>query len=356
MRNEQAEIRRDEETAVSPVIATILMVAITVVLAGVLYVWANNLAAEGTDTSLYSLNSFTAQDAVADTTAATDDILLRLQMTGKDKFSWTFISIRLSVGDSVYTCGVGTSDDCSIDQQAGDVSTVWEPAEFILLKENGVDICGASTCPLRISVNHYGLAVAGTPSVLIMGADVPEEGTGGGSPESCSDVFAYITTQSDVSRYSQCTDLDGIYLHQTSGVTDVTLPYLEAVYGYVYFHQNEDLETVSFPNLEEVGEYVYFHQNVALETVSFPNLEEVDRYVYFHDNDNLQSIEMQSLQHVTGYLYINGNDGATELDLTISLTAVDDYVYIYNNPSLCVPNLDWDSISDSVTMSGNGDC
>ena len=43
-----AGIRRDEEeTAVSPVIATILMVAITVVLAGVLYVWANNLASEG---------------------------------------------------------------------------------------------------------------------------------------------------------------------------------------------------------------------------------------------------------------------------------------------------------------------
>ena len=34
------------EQAVSPVIATILMLAITVVLAGVLYVWANSLAAD----------------------------------------------------------------------------------------------------------------------------------------------------------------------------------------------------------------------------------------------------------------------------------------------------------------------
>ena len=32
----------DREDAVSPVIATILMVAITVVLAGTLYVWATN--------------------------------------------------------------------------------------------------------------------------------------------------------------------------------------------------------------------------------------------------------------------------------------------------------------------------
>ena len=33
----------EDEIAVSPVIATILMVAITVVLAGVLYVWASSL-------------------------------------------------------------------------------------------------------------------------------------------------------------------------------------------------------------------------------------------------------------------------------------------------------------------------
>ncbi|MEE3082845.1 MAG: archaellin/type IV pilin N-terminal domain-containing protein, partial [Candidatus Thermoplasmatota archaeon] len=38
------EMKNDE--AVSPVIATILMVAITVVLAGVLYVWANSLASD----------------------------------------------------------------------------------------------------------------------------------------------------------------------------------------------------------------------------------------------------------------------------------------------------------------------
>ncbi len=37
------------EEAVSPVIATILMVAITVVLAGVLYVWASQLAEGNTD-------------------------------------------------------------------------------------------------------------------------------------------------------------------------------------------------------------------------------------------------------------------------------------------------------------------
>ena len=54
------ETRNDE--AVSPVIATILMVAITVVLAGVLYVWAANLAESNTDGSL-ELYTFSGADA-----------------------------------------------------------------------------------------------------------------------------------------------------------------------------------------------------------------------------------------------------------------------------------------------------
>ena len=45
------------EQAVSPVIATILMVAITVVLAGVLYVWANSLAADQPESG--TRNSYT---------------------------------------------------------------------------------------------------------------------------------------------------------------------------------------------------------------------------------------------------------------------------------------------------------
>ena len=48
MRTTTKNMKNDDE-AVSPVIATILMVAITVVLAGVLFVWANSLA-EGNQT------------------------------------------------------------------------------------------------------------------------------------------------------------------------------------------------------------------------------------------------------------------------------------------------------------------
>ena len=58
---------RNEE-AVSPVIATILMVAITVVLAGVLYVWASSLADDSTGGGLdkYQFSHRDAADTMSD--------------------------------------------------------------------------------------------------------------------------------------------------------------------------------------------------------------------------------------------------------------------------------------------------
>ena len=158
------------EQAVSPVIATILMVAITVVLAGVLYVWANNLAAEGTDTQTQTLNTYDADDANADASSGTTDILIRLQMTGKDTLSWTFVSIQLSVGDIVTSCGVVSGvdgDGCYIDQQGGSLGTAWEPGEFVFLHENGVDIVTGQGTTVGISVTYNGNTVAGSGSQLV---------------------------------------------------------------------------------------------------------------------------------------------------------------------------------------------
>ena len=56
----EAQVLSDDETAVSPVIATILMVAITVVLSGVVYVWAAQLA--DTDTKGVPIVTFTAEN------------------------------------------------------------------------------------------------------------------------------------------------------------------------------------------------------------------------------------------------------------------------------------------------------
>ena len=82
MKNEN----RNEE-AVSPVIATILMVAITVVLAGVLFVWASSLAEGNTDGNL-ALYAFSGKDAQG--TPGTDgtDNLIMLTMDQGGDINW----------------------------------------------------------------------------------------------------------------------------------------------------------------------------------------------------------------------------------------------------------------------------
>ena len=157
------------EQAVSPVIATILMVAITVVLAGVLYVWANSLASEGTDTTASTLNTYTstdADDAANDATGA-DDTLIRMQMTGKDDLAWSFVKVTLSVGDNIYTCSVTGTDHCDITQSAGSNDNAWEPGEYIFLSEDGEEICSAQGCEVGISVTNGGHTVAGSTSQTV---------------------------------------------------------------------------------------------------------------------------------------------------------------------------------------------
>lgn len=155
------------EQAVSPVIATILMVAITVVLAGVLYVWANNLASEGTDTSASTLNTYTAEDADDAASVGNNDTLILLKMTGKDELAWSFVSITLMVGDNVYTCSVTAGDECDIVQSSGSSASAWEAGEFIFLAEGTADICSAQGCPVDIAVLHAGNTVAGDGAAIV---------------------------------------------------------------------------------------------------------------------------------------------------------------------------------------------
>ena len=145
----------------------VVLVAVTVVLAGVLYVWANNLAAEGTVTTASTLNTYDADDALDNASSGTSDILIRLQMTGADTLSWTFTQIQLSVGGNGYTCSVGGEDACTISQPGGDNPNAWEPGEFIFLSENGVDSCTDVACNVGISVTYNGNTVAGDGAAVV---------------------------------------------------------------------------------------------------------------------------------------------------------------------------------------------
>ena len=154
------------EQAVSPVIATILMVAITVVLAGVLYVWANSLAADQPESG--TRNSYTADDAAASTSANTDDVLMSVRWQhAEDDLNWAFVVMKLSVGDNTYDCAPDASQECTIGQD-GDDDSVWETGEFLILSESGTDIAGGDgATTIDVYVTYRGTAVAGDDSVTV---------------------------------------------------------------------------------------------------------------------------------------------------------------------------------------------
>ena len=163
---EDIEMKNDmkNEQAVSPVIATILMVAITVVLAGVLYVWANSLAADQPESG--TRNSYTADDASAQTTSDTDDALISVRWEyAEDDLNWAFVVIRLSVGDNTYDCSTDGSEECVIGQDGSDDS-VWETGEFLMLSESGSDIANGATT-IDMYVTYRGTAVAGSDDVSV---------------------------------------------------------------------------------------------------------------------------------------------------------------------------------------------
>ena len=152
------------EQAVSPVIATILMVAITVVLAGVLYVWANSLAADQPESG--TRNSYTASDANGDATGGTADDLIRVTWQhAEDDLNWAFIVMKLSVGDNTFDCSTDGSEECVIGQDGSDDS-VWETGEFLMLSESGSDIANGATT-IDMYVTYRGTAVAGSDDVSV---------------------------------------------------------------------------------------------------------------------------------------------------------------------------------------------
>jgi hypothetical protein len=142
------------------------MVAITVVLAGVLYVWANSLAADQPESG--TRNSYTADDADADTSDLDNDALISMRWQhAEDNLNWAFVVMKLSVGDNTYDCAPDASQECTIGQD-GDDDSVWETGEFLILSESGTDIAGDSgATTIDVYVTYRGTAVAGDDSVTV---------------------------------------------------------------------------------------------------------------------------------------------------------------------------------------------
>jgi len=149
----QNENRNDE--AVSPVIATILMVAITVVLAGVLYVWAASLADVDGELNLYSFGA--EDDTSVSVTDGTDDLLVRLTMNqGDAPLNWANVKVIMSVkGTAPVTCdnpGL-TGGACSLVEFGTTGDNFWSPGDGVSIWESGQDLCGlGEICSIEITV------------------------------------------------------------------------------------------------------------------------------------------------------------------------------------------------------------
>ena len=154
MKNEN----RNEE-AVSPVIATILMVAITVVLAGVLYVWASSLAEGNTDGNL-DLYVMDAEDAAGSPTDANNDTLVRVTMTQGSDINWAAISVKISVNNGApITCNNPGSEGATLGcdlVEFGDTSDqFWSVTDGVTISESGQNLCDNSTpCSIKVTVGN----------------------------------------------------------------------------------------------------------------------------------------------------------------------------------------------------------
>ena len=143
---------RNEE-AVSPVIATILMVAITVVLAGVLYVWASSLAEGNTDGNL-ALYAFSGEDAQGAPSDGTEDNLIMLTMTQGSDINWATISVKLQIdGAAPVTCDNpgGSGGVCVLEEFGTTTDQEWSVGDGVTIKESGTDLC-SSTCSIDVTI------------------------------------------------------------------------------------------------------------------------------------------------------------------------------------------------------------
>ena len=149
---------RNEEEAVSPVIATILMVAITVVLAGVLYVWASSLAGDSTGGGLDKFQ-FSDRDAAGDLTATGGDDLVHVKMMQGASLSWALLEVSIVVdGGTMNNCvEAADADDDGLKCTYTYVDDKnWDVSEEITISEGAnADLCdgAAGFCEVAVTLS-----------------------------------------------------------------------------------------------------------------------------------------------------------------------------------------------------------
>ena len=140
------------EEAVSPVIATILMVAITVVLAGVLYVWASQLAEGNTDGD-FSMYDFEVDSAGTTFSTATGEAVVYVSLDAGDDLSWSTVIVQMKAEGGVYVECTNpdktASTGCAVDDND---DGKWAFGEEVTVSEGSDDVCSGGTCEVQIKI------------------------------------------------------------------------------------------------------------------------------------------------------------------------------------------------------------
>jgi flagellin-like protein len=151
----RVRIRKDEK-AVSPVIAVILMVAITVVLAGVLYVWVTSLSGADEEVAPTASLKLTTRDELNDT--AQDQDFAMLSHRSGDNMKWSDMKFQISDdGGTFFIIEPDvTQTNLNVLMTKGDNigdKDLFEVGESIYFAEDGADWDAADDFYLKIVHN-----------------------------------------------------------------------------------------------------------------------------------------------------------------------------------------------------------
>jgi FlaG/FlaF family flagellin (archaellin) len=149
----------------------VFFVIISVVLAGVLYVWASDLANNTQEDSPEEMYQYSATDHSDAVDSSTEDTLFVLQFSRAPKdLNWANLNIQITGADgNLTTCNIDAGDgNCKMVQFGSDDQT-WEKWEIVHVTENGQDICSAAPCSLTIKISDVrsGVDLAGSGSVVV---------------------------------------------------------------------------------------------------------------------------------------------------------------------------------------------
>jgi len=154
--DEVAETMVDDDAAVSPVIATILMVAITVVLSGVIYVWASSLAdvdTKGVPRITFDIEDIDGFDAetghwritvqASETDLATQAVVLRIIYTDADGNTATH-DANMADTNGVYGFNPDNSDEFvtfvdQVNKEGADSVSTFNTGDTIFVRTHAPD-------------------------------------------------------------------------------------------------------------------------------------------------------------------------------------------------------------------------